>query len=128
MNPWKDQPRRTDLHLTEFAGHFHLYAWLLNAIGRRCTISPEFPTGNGRVDLHIRCGEKCGIIEVKSFTDRSESLKARQQAATYGTQIGLKAVTLVLFIPVKDEKVLAQISDQEVINGVRVSVCAIGWV
>ncbi|MCP4693045.1 MAG: hypothetical protein GY859_33695, partial [Desulfobacterales bacterium] len=36
MNPWKDQPRRkTDFHLTEAVGHFHLYAWLLTAVGRR---------------------------------------------------------------------------------------------
>jgi hypothetical protein len=26
LNPWKDQPRRADLHLTEYVGHFHLYA------------------------------------------------------------------------------------------------------
>ncbi len=24
INPWKDQPRRADLHLSEAAGHFHL--------------------------------------------------------------------------------------------------------
>ncbi len=30
------------MHLTEAVGHFHLYAWLQNAVGRRCAISPEF--------------------------------------------------------------------------------------
>ncbi|MCP4757061.1 MAG: hypothetical protein GY866_39870, partial [Proteobacteria bacterium] len=65
MTPWKDQPRRkTDLHLTEAVGHFHLYAWLLAAVGRRCVVSPEFPTGNGKVDIHLKCGDKQGIIEV----------------------------------------------------------------
>src|SRR5262249_23179008 len=49
IDPWKGQPRRQDLHLTEAVGHFHLYAWLRDAVERRCTISPEFPTGNGKV-------------------------------------------------------------------------------
>lgn len=72
LNPWKDQPRRTDMHLTEYVGHFHLYFWLQNAVGRQCVISPEFPTGNGRVDLHLKCGKKRGIIEVKSFRNLPE--------------------------------------------------------
>jgi hypothetical protein len=42
------------------------------AIGRHCAVSPEFPTGNGRVDLHLECGDKIGIIEVKSFTELAE--------------------------------------------------------
>ncbi|MCP4752348.1 MAG: hypothetical protein GY866_15755, partial [Proteobacteria bacterium] len=25
LNPWKGQPRRADMHLTEAAGHFHLF-------------------------------------------------------------------------------------------------------
>src|SRR5262249_42602900 len=57
IDPWKGQPRRQDLHLTEAVGHFHLYAWLRDAVGRRCTISPEFPTGNGKVDLVLRTKE-----------------------------------------------------------------------
>jgi hypothetical protein len=44
LNPWKDQPRRINLNITEWVGHFHLYTWLQAAIGRRCIISPEFPT------------------------------------------------------------------------------------
>ncbi len=59
LNPWKEQPRRkTDLHLTEAVGHFHLYAWLKEALSDLCLVSPEFPTGNGKVDLHLRCGDK----------------------------------------------------------------------
>ncbi|MEZ4709432.1 MAG: hypothetical protein R3A44_19640 [Caldilineaceae bacterium] len=62
LNPWKEQPRRqSDLHLIEAVGHFHLYMWLQTAIGHRCVISPEFPTGNGRVDLHIGCGEQAAL-------------------------------------------------------------------
>ncbi|MCP4349611.1 MAG: hypothetical protein GY795_29370 [Desulfobacterales bacterium] len=128
INPWKDQPRRADMHLTEYVGHFHLHAWLMNAVGRRCTVSPEFPTGNGRVDLHLRCGEKRGIIEVKSFTNLSEAKEARKQAAKYAKQIGLNAVTLALFIPVEDESVLEQLSGEEDVDGVKVTIVAIGWV
>ncbi|MCP4113361.1 MAG: hypothetical protein GY749_48825 [Desulfobacteraceae bacterium] len=128
INPWKDQPRRTDMHLTEWVGHFHLYAWLQNAVGRRCAVSPEFPTGNGRVDLHLRCGEKRGIIEVKSFTNTSEAKDARGQAAKYAEQTGLNAVTVAMFTPVEDESVLAELSWEGDVNGVKVTVVAIGWV
>ena len=67
LNPFKDQPRRTDLHYTEAVGHFHLYAWLKEALDQLCVISPEFPTGNGKGDVHVRCRDTEGIIEVKSF-------------------------------------------------------------
>ncbi|MCP4606332.1 MAG: hypothetical protein GY847_38445, partial [Proteobacteria bacterium] len=127
LNPWKDQPRRADMHLTEAVGHFHLYAWLQAAIGKRCVISPEFPTGNGRVDLHVRCVEKRGIIEVKSFTDLSEAIKARGQAADYGRNLGLDAVTIALFVPSDDEAVLEKLAVEETIDGVRVAVSPIGW-
>jgi len=102
INLWKEQPRRkSDLKLKEAVGHFHLFSWLREAVGRRCIVSPEFPTGNGTVDLHLRCGKQRGIIEVKSF---------------------------VLFIPVLEETVLSKLSTIEVVNGVEVTVVAIGWV
>ena len=127
LNPWKDQPRRTDLHLTEYVGHFHLYAWLQYATDGQCAVSPEFPTGNGRVDLHLRCGQKRGIIEVKSFTSHSKAANARIQAARYAAMMKLNAVTLVLFTPVEDEDVLKELSDEQDIDGVKVTVEAIGW-
>ena len=33
IDPWKDQPRRADLGLSETAYHFHLYAWLQTRSG-----------------------------------------------------------------------------------------------
>ncbi|HLC16804.1 MAG TPA: AAA-like domain-containing protein, partial [Thermodesulfovibrionia bacterium] len=69
INPFKEQPLRADLRITEAVGHFHLYAWIQAVLGRRCVVSPEFPTGNGKVDLHLRCGNLRGIVEVKSFVD-----------------------------------------------------------
>lgn len=127
LNPWKDQPRRADIHLTEAVGHFHLYAWLMEAVGQRCTVSPEFPTGNGKVDLHLRCGEKRGVIEVKSFTNAAAIKSARVQAARYATSLGMDRVTVALFMPVNDESVLKKLSGETGIEGVCVWVAAIGW-
>ena len=128
FNPWKEQPRRADLHVTEAVGHFHLYHWLQNAVGRRCVISPEFPTGNGKVDLHLQCGAKRGLIEVKSFVDAAQVKEAREQAARYAAQMHFAEVTVALFVPVEDEEVLEKLSGEERIDGVTVTVVAIGWV
>lgn len=128
INPWREQPRRqTDQHLTEAVGHFHLYAWLQTAIGRRCAVSPEFPTGNGRVDLHIRCGEKRGVIEVKSFVDQYQAREDRNQAARYAKRLNLGNVTLATFVPIDEEAVLQELSVTETIDSVVVAVVAIGW-
>jgi hypothetical protein len=127
LNPFKDQPRRADLHYTEAVGHFHLYAWLQAAVGRRCVISPEFPTGNGKVDIHLNCGGRQGIIEVKSFIDISEVSNAQLQAAAYSGKLGLSSVTLALFVPTDDASILEKLSTQTAQNGVSVHVVAIGW-
>ncbi len=128
LNPWKEQPRReTDFHLTEAVGHFHLYAWLRDAIGDQCVVSPEFPTGNGKVDLHIRWENTGAIIEVKSFTKPATLRKDQDQAARYAKQLGYATVTLATFVPVDDDDVLAKLSGQSDIDGVRVNTVAIGW-
>jgi hypothetical protein len=129
INPWLEQPRRkTDFKLKEAVGQFHLFSWLREAVGERCIISPEFPTGNGRVDLHLRCGAQQGILEVKSFV-KSYQLKLDQKhAADYAKNLGLDSVTMAVFIPVLEETVLEKLSTTEVINGIEVTVVAIGWV
>ncbi len=129
LNPWKDQPRRkTDFHLTEAVGHFHLYAWLQSAVGRRCVTSPEFPTGNGKVDIHLKCGGKRGIIEVKSFVDAYQATLDRDQAAKYAKSLGMNTVTLAMFVPIEDEAVLEKLSGDTMIDTTHVHVVAIGWV
>jgi len=127
IDPWKGQPRREDLHPTEYVGHFHLYSWLCNAVGRRCIVSPEFPAGNGRVDLHLRCGEKRGVIEVKSFRDRSELERSKLQARGYAERLGLSRVAVAVFVPVEDETVLEALSTREVLDGIEVTVTAVAW-
>ncbi|MEM7531740.1 MAG: hypothetical protein AAF639_06175 [Chloroflexota bacterium] len=133
INPWKDQPRRkTDYQLMEAVGHFHLYAWLKDALASAASVSPEFPTGNGQVDLHIRRRrnghEQIGLIEVKSFSTATMLKKDRTQAARYARSVGLNYVTLAVFVPVLDEDVLTQLSVTETVSGVDVTVVAIGWV
>ncbi|MEN8215733.1 MAG: hypothetical protein ABFS56_05030 [Pseudomonadota bacterium] len=129
INPWKEQPRRkTDSKLTEAVGHFHLFSWLREAVGDDCIVSPEFPAGKGEVDLHLLCGHQRGIIEVKSFVKNSQIKSNQDQAADYAKNLGLDRVTIALFIPVLEETVLEQLSTTEVVNGIEVTVVAIGWV
>ncbi len=127
INPWKDQPRRVDLHYTEAVGHFHLYAWLRDAVADQCIVSPEFLTGNGKVDIHLRCGKRPGIIEVKSFSSASKTKKARVQAADYAKSLRLDEVTLALFTPVEDETILKKLSGKEHVDGIQVITVAIRW-
>ncbi len=128
INPWKSQPRReTDIQLTEAVGHFHLYAWLHQAIGHDCVVSPEFPTGNGKVDLHIRYEGRRGLIEVKSFVDMKKLNTGKLQAAAYAKKVGLNEVTMAVFIPVLDEDILAKLSTTSTHDGVLVTVVMIGW-
>jgi hypothetical protein len=127
LNPWQDQPRRKrDYHLTEAVGHFHLYHWLQMALGIESSISPEFPTGNGKVDLHIIYEGKKGIIEVKSFTNLKASRRARKQAAAYAKQTSYPDVTIAMFAPFTDENVLNQLSVSETIDGIDVHLVVIG--
>lgn len=127
LSPWVGQPRRKDCHLTEAVGHFHLYAWIRQAVGRICRVSPEFPTGNGKVDLYVICREKRGIIEVKSFVDQITLENSVQQAAGYASSLGLFEVTLALFVPGRDQEILEKLSQTRKVNRVQVSVVAIGW-
>ncbi len=129
INPWKEQPRRkTDLHLIEAVGHFHLFSWLREAVGEDCIVSPEFPAGKGGVDLHLLCDNQRGIIEVKSFVKNSQIKSDQKQAADYAKSLGINSVTIALFIPVLEETVLEKLSTVKVVNGVEVNVVAIGWV
>lgn len=128
IDPWVGQPRRQDLHYTEAVGHFHLYAWLLDAVGRRCSVSPEFPTGNGKVDLLLRRKEHTAIIEVKSIREVWDLQDYRKQAARYARHLGLSTATLVVFAPVEDESVLVQLEGRHDIDGVSVTTVPFGWV
>jgi hypothetical protein len=128
IDPWLGQPRRQDLQYTEAVGHFHLYAWLKDAIGRRCLISPEFPTGNGKVDLLLRTKDHTAIVEIKSLRDISELENHRAQVAVYAKKLQLSQATLVVFAPVDDESVLEPLVSDIDVDGVLVSTVPFGWV
>lgn len=128
INPWKEQPRRKqDFNLTEAVGHFHLYSWLQEVLKHRCVISPEFPTGNGKVDLHLKYGQKRGIIEVKSFQDVYLLKEGQIQASTYAQQQGMNLVTIALFVSTDDESVLEKLSGTRIIDSITVHTVAISW-
>jgi hypothetical protein len=126
-DPFLGEERRSDLGLREAVGHFHLYAWLREAVGSMCAVSPEFPTGNGKVDLLLRTREHRAVIEVKSFRSAADLLLARRKAARYAKGQSLPSAALAVFVPVSDEDVLAALSGDEILDGVRVTTVAIGW-
>ncbi len=85
--------------------HFNLYMYLsrfLESYGGRVT--PEFPTGNGKLDLLVQyTGQRYGL-EVKSFSEQTEYQRSLRQAAEYGRQLGLTTITLLLFIETVDDQ------------------------
>lgn len=105
----KDVPRRADLRPYEAVYHFNLYAYLDKFIRRReGQVLPEFPTGNGKVDLLIRYAGRVYGLEVKSYVDAYEYRKALRQAARDGKQLGLDEMTLVFFVEYVDDAIRAR--------------------
>ena len=122
ISPFKEQPKRVDLNIYESGGHFHLYHWLMNALSRRCSVSPEFPTGNGRVDIHIRCNNKERVIEVKSFRDMHILEQSILQASEYAKKLNLNSIVLVVFLTGVEEDEAMQLKAERVLDGVKVYV------
>ena len=127
IDPFQGQPRRTDMHLPEALGHFHLYAWLRDALQERCLITPEFPTGNGKVDLVLQAEGHTGVIEVKSFVNMYLLQKGHAQAAGYAKKLGLPEATMAVFVPVPEAEIPKELAGDVVIDGVTVRVVPLGW-
>jgi len=102
----KDAPRRReDLRVYEAVFHFHLYLYLTQFLRNyKAQVQPEFPTGNGSIDLLIRYAGQLFGLELKSFADQQQYRNALKQAAKYGKQLGLTSIWLVLFIEAVDDK------------------------
>ncbi len=95
----KDAPRRSDMRIYEAVFHFNLYMWLSSFMRRfKGHVYPEFPTGNGKIDLIVKHAGKTYGIELKSYTDRSGYSEALEQAVQYGDQLKLKEISLVFFV------------------------------
>ena len=101
----EDAPRRKDLRLYEAVYHFCLYRFLCDFLGiRHAAVHPEFPTGNGQIDLLIRYQDTSYGLELKSFTNDYEYREALKQAARYGKQLQLPEISLISFVEYIDEK------------------------
>jgi hypothetical protein len=119
----KDAPRRYDLRIYEAVYHFNLYMYLKQFFQlKKGQVYPEFPTGNGKIDLMIHYEGQLYGIEVKSFTDQSSYNESLQQAAGYGQQLGLTEITLAIFVERVDEANQAkyEVVYQDITTGVTV--------
>lgn len=95
----QDAPRRADLHVREAVYHFTLYRFLCDFLDAwQGRVLPEFPTGNGRVDLLIRRTGQTYALEVKSYRSPGGYRDALRQAAKYAGQIGLSEIALAFFV------------------------------
>ncbi len=101
----KNAPRRRDdLRVYEAVFHFHIYLYLTSFLrSYDAQVQPEFPTGNGQIDLLIRHAGQLFGLELKSFANQRSYRKALIQAAKYGQQLGVTSIWLVLFIETVDE-------------------------
>ena len=100
----RDAPRKADLRIYEAVYHFNLYMYLSGFLrNRKGQVYPEFPTGNGKIDLIIRYSGRVYGIEVKSYTDAFGYRQALKQAARYGQQLQLEEITLVFFVERVDD-------------------------
>ena len=102
---FQEAPRRTDLRLYEAVYHFNLYMWLARFLQRTGgRVHPEFPTGNGQIDLLIRYQEHAYGLELKSFRSDFEYNLALAQAARYAQQLQLTTITVVFFVEAVDDE------------------------
>jgi hypothetical protein len=101
----KDAPQRSDMRIFEAVYHFNLYSYLKQFLGTEGgNVIPEFPTGNGKIDLILTyAGERYGL-EVKSYSTRGNYSHALVHAAQYGKQLGLGEIFLVFFVDAIDEE------------------------
>ncbi|MEM7533797.1 MAG: AAA-like domain-containing protein [Chloroflexota bacterium] len=101
----KDAPLRADLRVHEATFHFHLYKYLSDFMRPKDgNVVPEFPTGNGQIDLIIHHANQVYGLEVKSFAGQYEYTKALTQTAKYAKSMGWATVWLVFFTEQIDDK------------------------
>jgi hypothetical protein len=101
---FKEAPRRSDLKLFEAVYHFNLFSYLNEFLrGKEGRVLPEFPTGNGKIDLIIKYKGKQYGIELKSYRDQAGFKMALKQAAVYGKRLGLSEIYLSVFVESIDE-------------------------
>ncbi len=96
---FKDAPRRSDMRIREAVFHFNLYEYLNRFFANKeARVWPEFPAGNGKIDLFIRFRKKTYAMELKSWTDDPDFRQSLKQAARYATSLKLQTIYLVEFV------------------------------
>ncbi len=101
----KDAPRRADMRIYEAVYHFNLYSYLKELLkSQGGNVFPEFPTGNGKIDLILIYNGKQYGIELKSFTNDRSYKESLKQAAKYGKQLGLEEIFLAFFVEYSDDQ------------------------
>ena len=94
----KNLPIRSDGRFYETFYHFNLFRWLFDMMYHSDGyVVPEFPTGNGKIDLIVKYAGKNYALELKSFGKFSEIKKHIVKAALYGQQLKLTEVYLIYF-------------------------------
>ncbi len=100
-----DAPRRKDLRVFEAVFHFSLYEYLNRFLAnKKAKVWPEFPTGNGAIDLIIRYRGKVYGLELKSYTDEGDYKEALKQAARYAASLKIDVIHLVFFVEYINEE------------------------
>jgi len=113
-----EAPRRKDMRIFEAVFHFNLYRYLCEFLeSKHAKVWPEFPTGNGKIDILIKYAECTYALELKTYTDEGRYRESLKQAAAYGKQLGLLEVSLIFFVEYIDdanrEKYEAVFADKE---------------
>jgi hypothetical protein len=88
-------------------------------------VIPQFPTGNGKIDLLLKYRGKIYALELKSFKDKYRFEKGIEQAAEYGRQLGVKEIAYLVFVELGEEEA-GQLQQEVDIAGIKVMVLSIG--
>ncbi|MCU0288896.1 MAG: hypothetical protein MUF15_21190, partial [Acidobacteria bacterium] len=123
---FRDVPRRKrDLKIYEAIYHFNLYRYLYNLLEKRgVDVIPEFPTGNGKIDLILKYKGRVYALELKSFSDIYDFREGIDQAAQYGQKLRLTEIAYVVFVELKAEEI-KQLEQEIEKPGIRVNIVPI---
>ena len=114
------EARRENGRVYEVIYHFHLYSWLFEVLKRKAHVIPEFPVGNGRVDIAIR--DKKGnisIVEVKSFRDMLSFKDGKKKLEAYAKKVRAKEVLMALFVDFDEERYLKAFTEEYEREGIK---------
>jgi hypothetical protein len=101
----KNAPRRKDLKIFEAVYHFNLFMYLDKFLSpKNAKVWPEFPTGNGKIDIIIKYHNKIYGIELKTYSDQSSYNKAIRKAVHYAAQLKIQKIALVFFVEIIDDE------------------------